>query len=136
MMRLHQPGRRRAVLGMAALVVVLLAWTATGDARRPTMTEVLMGDARRGDVKGIENTLKHGADVNGRTDGGQTPLMLAAERGHLAAVDALLKASAKVDPLDKGRYDALTRQLGGGAEIPAVGGVIRPGLVIDLGGAA
>ena len=35
-----------------------------------------------------------------------------------------------------GRYDALTRQLGGGAEIPAVGGVIRPGLVIDLGGAA
>ena len=35
-----------------------------------------------------------------------------------------------------GRYDALTRQLGRGREIPAVGGVIRPGLVIDLGGAA
>jgi ATP phosphoribosyltransferase regulatory subunit len=35
-----------------------------------------------------------------------------------------------------GRYDALTRQLGGGREIPAVGGVIRPGLVLDLGGAA
>lgn len=31
-----------------------------------------------------------------------------------------------------GRYDALTRQLGGGREIPAVGGVIRPGLVADL----
>ena len=28
-----------------------------------------------------------------------------------------------------GRYDALTRVLGRGAEIPAVGGVIRPGLV-------
>ncbi|MEQ9260427.1 MAG: ATP phosphoribosyltransferase regulatory subunit [Roseovarius sp.] len=33
-----------------------------------------------------------------------------------------------------GRYDALTRQLGQGAEIPAVGGVIRPGLVLELGG--
>ncbi|MBC7179824.1 MAG: ATP phosphoribosyltransferase regulatory subunit, partial [Roseovarius sp.] len=34
-----------------------------------------------------------------------------------------------------GRYDALTRQLGRGREIPAVGGVIRPGLVLGLGGA-
>ncbi|MCQ0093558.1 ATP phosphoribosyltransferase regulatory subunit [Roseovarius sp. M141] len=32
-----------------------------------------------------------------------------------------------------GRYDALTRQLGQGREIPAVGGVIRPGLVVWLG---
>lgn len=31
-----------------------------------------------------------------------------------------------------GRYDALTRQLGGGAEIPAVGGVLRPGLMLEL----
>ncbi|MFK7939811.1 MAG: ATP phosphoribosyltransferase regulatory subunit [Roseovarius sp.] len=35
-----------------------------------------------------------------------------------------------------GRYDALTRRLGQGREIPAVGGVIRPGLVLELGGAA
>lgn len=34
-----------------------------------------------------------------------------------------------------GRYDALTRVLGQGREIPAVGGVIRPGLVLDLEGA-
>jgi ATP phosphoribosyltransferase regulatory subunit len=32
-----------------------------------------------------------------------------------------------------GRYDALTRQLGQGAEIPAVGGVMRPGLMLELG---
>jgi ATP phosphoribosyltransferase regulatory subunit len=31
-----------------------------------------------------------------------------------------------------GRYDALTRQLGDGAEIPAVGGVIRPDLILEL----
>lgn len=31
-----------------------------------------------------------------------------------------------------GRYDALTKVLGQGREIPAVGGVIRPGLLMDL----
>ncbi len=31
-----------------------------------------------------------------------------------------------------GRYDALTRQLGGGAEIPAVGGVLRPDLMLEI----
>ncbi|MFC2970177.1 ATP phosphoribosyltransferase regulatory subunit [Acidimangrovimonas pyrenivorans] len=34
-----------------------------------------------------------------------------------------------------GRYDALTRVLGQGREIPAVGGVIRPGLVAQLNAA-
>ncbi len=33
-----------------------------------------------------------------------------------------------------GRYDALTARLGQGRAIPAVGGVIRPGLVLALGG--
>ena len=32
-----------------------------------------------------------------------------------------------------GRYDALTRRLGQGREIPAVGGMIRPGLALALG---
>ena len=35
-----------------------------------------------------------------------------------------------------GRYDALTRRLGQGAEIPAVGGVMRPGLILELEGLA
>jgi len=35
-----------------------------------------------------------------------------------------------------GRYDALTRALGGGVSCPAVGGVLRPGLMVDLEGAA
>lgn len=33
-----------------------------------------------------------------------------------------------------GRYDALTRQLGQGREIMAVGGVIRPDILLELGG--
>jgi ATP phosphoribosyltransferase regulatory subunit len=32
-----------------------------------------------------------------------------------------------------GRYDALTRVLGQGRSIPAVGGVIRPALTLELG---
>ena len=32
-----------------------------------------------------------------------------------------------------GRYDALTRALGGAAAVPAVGGVIRPALTVELG---
>lgn len=35
-----------------------------------------------------------------------------------------------------GRYDALTRVLGQGRSIPAVGGVIRPELLLELGGQA
>ncbi|MEM1074835.1 MAG: ATP phosphoribosyltransferase regulatory subunit [Pseudomonadota bacterium] len=35
-----------------------------------------------------------------------------------------------------GRYDALTRRLGNGTEIPAVGGVLRPDLMLVLEGAA
>ena len=31
-----------------------------------------------------------------------------------------------------GRYDALTKVLGQGEAIPAVGGIIRPGLVAEL----
>jgi ATP phosphoribosyltransferase regulatory subunit len=31
-----------------------------------------------------------------------------------------------------GRYDALTQRLGNGEEIPAVGGVLRPSLMVDL----
>ncbi|MEO0372363.1 MAG: ATP phosphoribosyltransferase regulatory subunit [Pseudomonadota bacterium] len=45
------------------------------------------------------------------------------------------EARADLPPVASGgRYDALTRQLGGGAEIPAVGGVIRPGLLLNLKG--
>ena len=35
-----------------------------------------------------------------------------------------------------GRYDALTQRLGKGDAIPAVGGVIRPDLLIQIAGGA
>ncbi|RFP91148.1 ATP phosphoribosyltransferase regulatory subunit [Rhodobacteraceae bacterium 63075] len=43
------------------------------------------------------------------------------------------EARADLPPVATGgRYDALTRVLGQGAEIPAVGGVVRPGLMLGL----
>ncbi len=45
------------------------------------------------------------------------------------------EARADLPPIATGgRYDALTKQLGQGAEIPAVGGVIRPDLLMELEG--
>jgi ATP phosphoribosyltransferase regulatory subunit len=50
-------------------------------------------------------------------------------------VFSFLAADPALPPVASGgRYDALTRVLGRGREIPAVGGIIRPGLVADLGG--
>ena len=47
------------------------------------------------------------------------------------------EARGDLPPLASGgRYDALTSVLGGGRSIPAVGGVIRPALLVQLGGGA
>ena len=43
-----------------------------------------------------------------------------------------IRDAAEVPVATGGRYDALTRQLGQGAEIPAVGAVLRPGLMLEL----
>ncbi len=50
-----------------------------------------------GDANGVNVLLANGADVNGRTDGGQTPLILAVLFGHTNLLHLLLKAGA--DPL-------------------------------------
>jgi ATP phosphoribosyltransferase regulatory subunit len=47
----------------------------------------------------------------------------------------LVAADPALPPVASGgRYDALTRRLGGGRALPAVGGVIRPEVVIELRG--
>lgn len=52
-------------------------------------------------------------------------------------VFSFLAADPSLPPVASGgRYDALTKVLGAGRSIPAVGGVIRPGLVADLKGTA
>ena len=42
-------------------------------------------------------------------------------------------SDGETDVASGGRYDALTRQIGAGREIPAVGGIVRPEMLCDLG---
>jgi len=58
-----------------------------------------------------ENALKQhlasGADVNSRDDDGETPLMRAADDGHTAIVETLLKSGADVNAIDEDGETAL-----------------------------
>jgi uncharacterized protein len=63
-----------------------------------------LGDAAgRGDVAEIERQIAAGADPSARIEevfGDWTPLRRAAERGHVAAIAALLKAGARMNGAD------------------------------------
>lgn len=56
----------------------------------------LMIAAENGDLNRVREQLEKGVDVNARSQGGHTALMLAAAAGHLEVVKALL--NAKADP--------------------------------------
>lgn len=76
--------------------------------------------ARGVDVAGLEFQASHGRTTMEYYDG---------------FVFSFHAAGAGLPPVASGgRYDALTAVLGQGRSIPAVGGVIRPGLVAELGG--
>lgn len=74
-------------------------------------------------------------------DADALPFAASHGRSTLEYYDGFVFSFAAADPAlppvaSGGRYDALTAVLGQGRAIPAVGGVIRPGLVADLGGLA
>jgi len=63
--------------------------------------------ARIGDFDGVESELAAGADVNSLDRYGQTALMLAAPRGHLAVVQCLVRHGANLDVRAKFGLSAL-----------------------------
>ena len=70
-------------------------------------------------------------------DAGRLPFAAAMGQASLEYYDGFVFAFRAADPAlppvaSGGRYDALTARLGEGRSIPAVGGVIRPGLVARL----
>ena len=65
--------------------------------------------AQRGDATAIERLAKATpAALESRDAQGRTPLHVASFARQKAAVQALLTAGAKTDPMDSGRYDAVT----------------------------
>lgn len=64
--------------------------------------------AARGDIDAIEELIASGnGDVSSVNRGGETPLMWAANRGHTAAIERLLKAKASVNARDQHGFTAL-----------------------------
>ncbi|WP_431298320.1 ATP phosphoribosyltransferase regulatory subunit [Tabrizicola sp. BL-A-41-H6] len=83
----------------------------------------------------LEALAERGVDLN------KLPFEASHGRTSLEYYDGFVFSFHAADPslppvASGGRYDALTAVLGAGVSIPAVGGVIRPGLVARLRGAA
>jgi hypothetical protein len=67
----------------------------------------LMLAAAAGDVLRLKAQIAAGADVNAKSNAGDTPLIWAATFGHLDCVKVLIAAGSDVKTMDKGRYTAL-----------------------------
>ncbi len=93
----------------AALLVALDADGGSSDgagARDRWGCSLLYHAAGKGDVALIDALLARGAEVDRASDAGNTPLMLAAARGHREAVDRLLAAGAAPDHRNRWGFDA------------------------------
>jgi len=102
----NYPVQGRRVMGAVALVIgcICLPSCGGGATDHPPLPSgppvdpnvALLKQAKDGDVQGIEDSLKAGADPNFVPDpvGAESPLINAARRGHLAAVRLLLQHGA------------------------------------------
>lgn len=88
----------------AWLITLLFGVTFAGAA--PPEQELSQA-AKSGNVEAIQAALKAGVNVNTKFDIGKTALILAAERGRNAAVEALIDAGADLYALDNNNWDAL-----------------------------
>ncbi|MEW5787884.1 MAG: ankyrin repeat domain-containing protein [Pseudomonadota bacterium] len=71
------------------------------------MSQDLFSAAQGGDLDGVTSRISAGADPNWTAESGDTPLMAAAGQGHLAVVQALLAAGARVDARNADEWTAL-----------------------------
>lgn len=104
-----------------ALVVVAVGCAQVRRAERSPETDALMQAARAGHAEVLKSLLAGGkADVNGRDERGNTPLIEAARAGHDDAVRALLVARADAGAKNDEGQTALALAARGGHD-----GVIR-----------
>jgi hypothetical protein len=106
--------RRKVVIALALLVGL----AGCAEARRATRspeTDALLQAARTGHADTVKSLLTGGkADVNGRDERGNTPLIEAARAGHDDVVQAMLVARADVSAKnDQGQTALALAALGG-----------------------
>jgi ankyrin repeat protein len=86
-----------------------------------------------GDLEGVVELLRAGADPNVRDRRNQTGLMVAAHRGHERIVEALIQAGAALDATAKYGLSAVMLAIVGGHEAIALR-LIRAGADLSLHG--
>ncbi len=85
-----------------ASVALLFALNVLYADDRSTSNAGLFRAIRAGDIKGIQDSLRHGADANARGEHEATPLMLAAQYCSAQCLKMMLDSGADPNPLAKG----------------------------------
>ncbi len=96
-----------AACGLGAMAVMPAAAQVAPHAAEVAAYKGLHAAAHKGDVSQIEKIIAT-ADLNARDGNGRTPLHVATFARQRGAIQALAKAGANIDLLDKDRYDAVT----------------------------
>ncbi len=94
----------KTIVIIAAATIIPHAYADDDAAERAS--KQIVNAAARGESE-LKQIIARGYDINMTDEDGETPLMRAAERGNLKAVDVLLKAGAKVNMQDKDGKTAL-----------------------------
>lgn len=125
----HRTPLVHAVRNLRGGVSELLAGAAAADPPTPCDWSALTWAAFLGQADTVERLAKAGADVARADKGGRTPLIVAAQHGHAAAVSALLGLGADRDATDgggltafdwaeRGNYTECERVLLAGSKVP------------------
>lgn len=90
------------VIAAIAVVCIVIVYVIVSIVNEPISEEVFEA-VEKGDVKRMQTLIKRGADVNVRTEDkeGDTPLILAIDKGNAQMVKLLLQNGARVDMTEK-----------------------------------